>query len=101
MRRLQFVAQLGVSFLIATPAYPQSVEPNIGFMSTRSANDSTRVVAAFVNGLLWNLVNASIAVWLLIRPRGGLARAGFHFAQDAFLPLNRLFVPCLQHRPSN
>jgi MFS family permease len=31
--------------------------------------------AAFVNGLLWNLVNASIAVWLLIRPRGGLARA--------------------------
>ena len=28
-----------------------------------------------VNGLLWNLVNASIAVWLLIRPRGGLARA--------------------------
>jgi putative ABC transport system substrate-binding protein len=51
MRRLQFVAHLGVSLLIATPAYPQSVEPNIGFMSTRSANDSTRVVAAFVKGL--------------------------------------------------
>ena len=51
MRRLQFVAQLGVSILIAPPAYPQSVEPSIGFMSTRSANDSTRVVAAFVKGL--------------------------------------------------
>src|SRR6202165_2219575 len=51
MRRLQFVAQLGVSLLVAPPAYPQSVEPNIGFMSTRSANDSARVVAAFVKGL--------------------------------------------------
>jgi putative ABC transport system substrate-binding protein len=51
MRRLQFVAQLGVSLLIVAPAYPQSVKPDIGFMSTRSANDSTRVVAAFVKGL--------------------------------------------------
>jgi ABC-type uncharacterized transport system substrate-binding protein len=51
MRRLKFVAQLGVTLLITTPAYPQSAEPSIGFMSTRSANDSTRVVAAFVKGL--------------------------------------------------
>ena len=51
MRRLQFVAQLGISLLIANHAYPQSVEPHIGFMSTRSANDSARVIAAFVKGL--------------------------------------------------
>jgi ABC-type uncharacterized transport system, periplasmic component len=51
MRRLQFVAQLGVSLLMAIPAYPQSIEPNIGFMSTRSASDSKGVVAAFVKGL--------------------------------------------------
>jgi MFS family permease len=31
--------------------------------------------AAFVNGLLWNLVNASIALWLLMRPRRRLAPA--------------------------
>jgi len=30
---------------------------------------------AFVNGLLWNLVNVSVAVWLLTRPGRGLARA--------------------------
>jgi MFS family permease len=28
--------------------------------------------AAFVNGLVWNLVNVSIALWLLTRPAGGL-----------------------------
>ena len=31
--------------------------------------------AAFVNGLLWNLVNVSIAIWLLMRPGRRLARA--------------------------
>jgi len=51
MQRRQFVAQLGVSVLMAPPAFSQSVVPTIGFMSTRSANDSTRVVAAFGKGL--------------------------------------------------
>lgn len=50
MRRRQFVAYLGVSLLPAPPAFSQSLVP-IGFMSTRSAKDSTRVVAAFVQGL--------------------------------------------------
>ena len=27
--------------------------------------------AAFVNGLIWNLVNVSIALWLLTRPASG------------------------------
>ena len=27
--------------------------------------------AAFVNGLIWNMVNVSIALWLLTRPAGG------------------------------
>jgi MFS family permease len=31
--------------------------------------------AAFVNGLLWNLVNMSIALWLLMRPTGRVAHA--------------------------
>jgi MFS family permease len=31
--------------------------------------------AAFINGLLWNLLNVGIALWLLMRPRGQLARA--------------------------
>ena len=31
--------------------------------------------AAFVNGLAWNLVNVSIAVWLLTRPTGRVAHA--------------------------
>src|SRR5207248_4258185 len=31
--------------------------------------------AAFVNGLIWNLVNVSIALWLLLRPARRLARA--------------------------
>jgi MFS family permease len=31
--------------------------------------------AAFINGLGWNLVNASIAIWLLIRPGRDLAKA--------------------------
>ena len=31
--------------------------------------------AAFVHGLAWNLVNALIAVWLLLRPRQRLAAA--------------------------
>jgi putative ABC transport system substrate-binding protein len=52
MRRRQFLAQLGVSLFAATPALTQSVEPaTIGFMSTRSAKDSARVVAAFGKGL--------------------------------------------------
>jgi ABC-type uncharacterized transport system substrate-binding protein len=51
MRRRQFVAQLGIWLLVATPVFAQSVEPIIGFMSTRSANDSSRVVAAFGKGL--------------------------------------------------
>ncbi len=31
--------------------------------------------AAFANGLVWNLLNASIALWLLMRPGGRLAPA--------------------------
>jgi MFS family permease len=31
--------------------------------------------AAFANGLIWNLVNASIALWLLVRPSGRVAHA--------------------------
>jgi MFS family permease len=31
--------------------------------------------AAFVNGLIWNLVNVSIALWLLMRPGRRLAQA--------------------------
>jgi MFS family permease len=31
--------------------------------------------AAFINGLLWNLLNVGVAVWLLMRPGGQLARA--------------------------
>ena len=31
--------------------------------------------AAFANGLLWNLLNVSIALWLLMRPGGRLAPA--------------------------
>jgi hypothetical protein len=27
--------------------------------------------AAFVNGLIWNLLNVSIALWLLMRAAGG------------------------------
>ena len=51
MLRRQFVAQLGASLLVTAPAWPQSVEPTIGFMSTRSAKDSARVITAFVKGL--------------------------------------------------
>ena len=51
MRRLQFVAQLSLLLLLTTRADAQPAEPSIGFMSTRSANNSTRVVAAFVKGL--------------------------------------------------
>jgi len=31
--------------------------------------------AAFANGLVWNLVNASIALWLLLRPTRRVAHA--------------------------
>jgi hypothetical protein len=31
--------------------------------------------AAFVNGLLWNLVNVLIVLWMLMRPGSRLARA--------------------------
>ncbi|MET4279988.1 MULTISPECIES: ABC transporter substrate-binding protein [unclassified Bradyrhizobium] len=51
VRRLQFVAQLSIALLTVTEAYSQSLEPNIGFMSTRSSSDSKRVVAAFIKGL--------------------------------------------------
>lgn len=50
MRRRQLVAYLGVSLLLPFPAFAQSTA-SVGFMSTRSAKDSTRVVAAFVQGL--------------------------------------------------
>ena len=33
--------------------------------------------AAFFNGLLWNLVNVSIVVWLLLRPRRRASRPAF------------------------
>ena len=31
--------------------------------------------AAFANGLLWNLLNISIAIWLLMRPGRRVAHA--------------------------
>ena len=31
--------------------------------------------AAFLNGIAWNLLNMSIMLWLLMRPRGRLAPA--------------------------
>jgi len=48
--RLKFIACLAISLLLPSYAFSQS-GASIGFMSTRSAKDSTRVVAAFVQGL--------------------------------------------------
>jgi MFS family permease len=46
-----------------------------GWMSGKIFDLTGSYHAAFVNGLGWNLVNVSIALWLLLRPRGGLAPA--------------------------
>jgi hypothetical protein len=40
--------------------------------------------AAFVNGLIWNLLNMSIALWLLMRALGGprMGEARLVFARE-------------------
>jgi len=47
-----------------------------GWMSGAIFDATGSYHAAFVNGLLWNLVTVSIAVWLLRRSMGRLALAG-------------------------
>jgi MFS family permease len=46
-----------------------------GWMSGAMFDLTGSYRAAFVNGLLWNLLNVCIALWLLMRPGGQLARA--------------------------
>jgi MFS family permease len=46
-----------------------------GWMSGAIFDLTASYHAAFINGLAWNLVNVSIAAWLLIRPGRGLAKA--------------------------
>jgi MFS family permease len=46
-----------------------------GWMSGAMFDLTGSYHAAFVNGLLWNLLNVGIALWLLMRPGGQLARA--------------------------
>ena len=46
-----------------------------GWMSGAIFDFTGSYRAAFVNGLLWNLVNVSIALWLLLRPTGRVAHA--------------------------
>jgi MFS family permease len=46
-----------------------------GWMSGAIFDFTYSYHAAFINGLGWNLVNVSIAIWLLLRPRRDLARA--------------------------
>ena len=38
------------------------------------------LAVAFINGIAWNLLNVAIAVWLLMRSRGGRARQERHLA---------------------
>ena len=46
-----------------------------GWMSGAIFDFTGSYQAAFLNGLLWNLVNVSIALWLLMRPAGRAAHA--------------------------
>jgi MFS family permease len=46
-----------------------------GWMSGAIFDHTGSYAAAFANGLAWNLVNLSIVVWLILRPRGRLASA--------------------------
>jgi len=46
-----------------------------GWMSGAIFDLTASYHAAFINGLAWNLLNVSIAAWLLIRPGRDLARA--------------------------
>jgi MFS family permease len=41
-----------------------------GWMSGKAYDLTGSYTAAFVNGIAWNLVNLSIAAWLLLRVRG-------------------------------
>ena len=52
--------------------------------------------AAFVNGLLWNLVNVSVAIWLLMRP-GRRLRA--RVVGPAQTPANQLYPRSSQNPP--
>jgi MFS family permease len=46
-----------------------------GWMSGAIFDFTGSYRAAFANGLLWNLLNMSIVLWLMLRPRGRLATA--------------------------
>ena len=46
-----------------------------GWMSGAIYDATGSYQAAFVNGILWNVLNLAIALWLLRRPRGRLAHA--------------------------
>jgi MFS family permease len=46
-----------------------------GWMSGALFDFTGSYRAAFVNGLIWNLLNVSIALWLLMRTAGGTRRA--------------------------
>jgi hypothetical protein len=41
-----------------------------GWMSGKAYDLTGSYTAAFVNGIAWNLVNLSVAAWLLLRVRG-------------------------------
>ena len=43
-----------------------------GWMSGEIFDLTGSYQAAFLNGLAWNLVNVSIATWLLLRTRSGM-----------------------------
>jgi hypothetical protein len=45
-----------------------------GWMSGKAYDLTGSYTAAFVNGIAWNLVNLSIAAWLLLRARAMAAR---------------------------
>jgi len=45
-----------------------------GWMSGKAYDLTGSYAAAFVNGIAWNLLNLSIAAWLLLRVRGLAAR---------------------------
>jgi hypothetical protein len=51
-----------------------------GWMSGKAHDLTGTYTAAFVNGIAWNLLNLSIAAWLLwrVRPRGGAGLAPMH-----------------------